>query len=262
MPTAGIFLMPPAKGKRCFLGGIVHLIYQRDNRPILITPRHASIICLCRADQACANQAPGHPPPNQRPIDDSSYLSHCMRRDTGGNRANGRGLKVTLFTSPMTGQYIWGEIWAPLCPTRQHVCIKVKKLTPHPLYRSSAHMTRRFMPQMRVVLAYTAPPYCKWRLADFFATRSFFFSCCLCERLMWPRGFTSEMLSAILVFVWEQNRRSKAPKLPELASPSHPGWWFTRRCLSFSHFSTNWVSLSLSQLSWVVLDTQSYADQM
>lgn len=115
-----------------FLGGIVHLIYQRDNRPILITPRHASIICLCQADQACANQAPGLTQPNQRPIDYCSYLSHCMRRDTGGNRANGRGLKVTLFTSPMTGQYIWGEIWAPLRPTRQHVCIKVKKLTPQP----------------------------------------------------------------------------------------------------------------------------------
>lgn len=87
-------------------GGIALLIYQRDNRPILITPRYASIICLCQADQACANQAPGLSQPNQQPIDYSSYLSHCMRRDTGGNRANGRGLKVTLFTSPMTGQYI------------------------------------------------------------------------------------------------------------------------------------------------------------
>lgn len=118
--------------RRSFLagGGIALLIYQCDNRLILITPRYASIICLCQADQACANQAPGLTQPNQQPIDYSSCLSHCMRRDTGGNRANGRGLKVTLFTSPMTGQYIWGEIWAPFRPTHQHVCIKVKKLTP------------------------------------------------------------------------------------------------------------------------------------
>lgn len=82
------------------------LIYQCDNRPILITLRYAAIICHGQADQACANQALGLTQPNQQPIDYSSYLSHCMRRDTGGNRANGRGLKVTLFTSPMTGEYI------------------------------------------------------------------------------------------------------------------------------------------------------------
>lgn len=111
--TGGIFF-DAAKGKvfsvRFLWGGLggalTLLIYQRDNRPILITPRYASIICLCQADQACANQAPGLTQPNQQPIDYSSYLSHCMRGDTGGNRANGRGLKVTLFTSPMTGQYI------------------------------------------------------------------------------------------------------------------------------------------------------------
>lgn len=98
-----------AKGKALLLaswGGIALLIFQRDKRPILITPRYASTICLCQADQACANQAPGLTQPNQQPIDWSSSLSHCMRRDAGGNRANGRGLKVTLFTSPMTGQYI------------------------------------------------------------------------------------------------------------------------------------------------------------
>lgn len=67
------------------------LIYQRDNRPILITPGYATIICHCQADQACANQALGLTQPNRQPIDYSSYLSHCMRRDTGGNRANGRG---------------------------------------------------------------------------------------------------------------------------------------------------------------------------
>lgn len=102
-------------------GGIMLLIYQCDNRPILITPGYATIICHCQTDQACANQALGLTQLNRQPIDYFSYLSHCMRRDTRGNRANGRGLKVTLFTSPMTREYVWGEIRAAFRPTPQHV---------------------------------------------------------------------------------------------------------------------------------------------
>lgn len=71
--------------------GSVLLIYQRDNRPILITLRRSAIICHCQGDQECANQAPRLIQPNHKPIDYFSYLSHCAARETtGGNRANGK----------------------------------------------------------------------------------------------------------------------------------------------------------------------------
>lgn len=184
-------------------GGAVVFIYQCDNRPILITPRYASIICLCQADQACASQAPGLTRLNHQPIDYSSYLSHCMHRDTGGNRANGRGLKVTLFTSPMTGQYICGEIWAPLCPTHQHVCIKVEELTPQQ-FTAILHIRIKdaSVNTLHACLLFScAQPFfttLQMEASGFLCYQnllfllSFFFP--VCELLMWPWGLTSEML--------------------------------------------------------------------
>lgn len=67
-----------------FLWGISLLIYQCDNRPILITLRYSTIICHCQADQDCANWALRCIHPNQKPIDYFSCLSHCTAERRGG----------------------------------------------------------------------------------------------------------------------------------------------------------------------------------
>lgn len=66
-----------------FLWGIMLLIYQCDNRPILITLRYSTIICHCQADQDCANQALRLIHPNPKPIDYFSCLSHCTAERRG-----------------------------------------------------------------------------------------------------------------------------------------------------------------------------------
>lgn len=109
-------------------GGTVLLSYQRDDGPILITLRYSSIIYQCQADGGCAKQALRLIHPNQKLIDYFSYWVIALRRDMGGNRANGTGkLKVTLFTSEMTGKCIWKEIWAWSTGSWKAACLQLTR---------------------------------------------------------------------------------------------------------------------------------------
>lgn len=100
----------------CLWGGyrIVFLNYRRNDRLVLITLTCSAIISHCQADQDGANQSNK----THSPKPDAYWLLfileslHCRETWEAIELMEGVRLKVTLFTSKMTGKCLWEEIWA------------------------------------------------------------------------------------------------------------------------------------------------------